>query len=53
MFFYVAFAWLVPHTVSSRFTLRLLRQVALTGTFQAQLHWNQAYIAEQSLKRAS
>jgi hypothetical protein len=35
-----------------RFTPRLLRQVALAGTFQAQLHWNH-YISELSLKRAS
>ena len=35
------------------FMPRLLRQVALTDPFQAQLHWNQAYIAELSLKCAS
>jgi hypothetical protein len=40
-----ALAGQIQHTPSQklRFTPRLLRQVALAGTFQAQLHWNQTY----------
>jgi len=34
------------------FTPRLLRQVALAGKFQAQLHWNH-YTSELSLKLTS
>ena len=32
------------------FTPRLLRQVALAGKFQAQLHWNQSYISELHIR---